>query len=412
MFYQRKRFEERKSIESIKENTEEKNGEKVTKIKENINSKQEEKKIEERKKICPRCGRYLDENHKTNLIGEDEFFHLKEEMEKVSYGKLLNGDEKSNKIGEEIKRKVKKEFHLEDEISGYKQGHHLISRTDVFFNNKDSAIIALSAGYDVNCIENGIVLPTDLKKYKSDWDMEDKFRVMSSTKRQLHSGHHNFNLDLDSKVEGISKDELKKIPKQNYSTLASKEFRKSLKKFDEKCFLTEEEKKEIKSILNRLSEKMREDVEKFKDDPKSCNLYVSKAALQYAFLLKEKRYRFINLNSFTSDNIVGEKYEIVLDYNLNSITLQQIGKYEDRYDIKYLKFCADIMMFLYKDKLYFLKDNLNINQVQPVDDRDYKEVLKKDKNKSFEFIKEIEKYLEGREINIRELMRMRKKNII
>lgn len=410
MFYQRKKFEERKSIENVKENTEEKNTEKIVKTKEGINNKQEEKK-EERKKICPRCGRYLDENHKTNLISEDKFFQMKEEMEKISYGKLLENDKKSNEVGEEIKKKVKKEFHIEEELIGYKQGHHLISRTDVFFNNKDSAIIALSAGYDVNCIENGIVLPTDLKKYKADWNLEDKFRVMSSTKRQLHSGHHNFNLDLDSKVEGMTKDELKKIPKQNYSSLASKEFRKSLKKFDEKCFLSEEDKKEVKNILNRLSERMREDVEKFEEDPKSCSLYVSKAALKYAFLLKEKKYQFINLNSFTSDNIVGEKYEIVLDYNLNSITLQQIGKYEGRYDIKYLKFCGDIMMFLYKNKLYFLKDNLNINQVQPVEDKEYREVLKKDKNKSFEFIKEIEKYSKEREINIRELITVRKKNI-
>ena len=109
--------------------------------------------------------------------------------------------------------------------------------------------------------------------------------------------------------------------------------------------------------------------------------------------------------------IIQEKYEIILDYNLNSITLQQIGKYEGRYDIKYLKFCADIMMFLYKNKLYFLKDNLNINQVQPVDDKEYREVLKKDKNKSFEFIKEIEKYSKEREINIRELIIRRKKDI-
>lgn len=411
MFYQRKKFEEKRKIENLNKNVDEVSEKGKNKKISIFSDEKKEEKV--RKKLCPRCGKYLDENHKTNLITDEEFFRLKEEMEKISYGKLLESDRESNKIADHIKKRVKEEFYIEEEIIGYKQAHHLISRTDVFFNNKDSAIIALSAGYDVNCIENGIILPTDLRKYKQDWSLEDKFRVMSSTKRQLHSGHHNFNLDLDSKVVGMTNEELKKIPKQNYSSLASKEFRKVLKKFDERCFINLEEKKEIIDILNKLSLKIREDIEKFAIDPKSSNFYVSKAALQYAFSLAEKRYEFIKVDSFVDENnILAEKYQIKLDYKLNSIALQKISEYKGRYNIEYLKFCADNMIFLYKDNIYFLKEDLNITKLQPIHVKSYSDILKNERNIVFEFVKEIERYLEGEQIGIRELIAMRKKNIV
>lgn len=404
MIYQRKRFEERKKIEKFYENdntffNEKENKESIIKNKENLNENKLENK---KKKLCPICGKYLDENHKTNLITTEEFEKIKA-IPRQSYVKLLETNHSNFLIGEEIKKKIKEEFNIVEDIVKYKEGHHLICRNDIFFNNEKEAILALSSGYNIDCIENGIVLPTILNKnYEINWNTENKFRIMSSTKRQLHNGPHNMS---------YSDEELKKIPKQNYKTLVNEEFRKVLKKFKNKCFLSEQDKLEIKNLLNDLSIKIKKDIEKFEIDPKSCNYYVSKDAMKFAFLLTEKKYKFIKINFF-KENINAKKYELIQDYNLNTLNLKEISEYEGKYNMDFLKFCADIVIFTYQNKLYFLKGNLDVNAIQPIDYEDYSGIFSKDRNQIFKFLNFVEKEIENKTFNIRQLITLRKQYIL
>lgn len=414
-FYQRKKFKEKKIIENPTQNEEN--------LEKEINNSSEEKNNfvnslkneanKSNKKFCPKCGRYLDENHKTNLITEDEFNQLREKMDEPdSYIKILDTDTINFQIGEEIKEKLKKEFHISEDIKNYKQGHHLISKKDIFFKNKDLAIIALSAGYNINCIENGIVLPAISKTYIPDWNLEDKFRVMSSTKKQIHSGHHNFEMFLDSEVDSLTKEESRKIPKQNYSCLVTKEFQKTIKPFEEKCFFTESDKEKIKTSLNNLSKNIKKDIEKFSTDPKSCKFYVSKAALQYAFFLNEKTYKFIKINFFNKNSEVSaEKYKITLDYDSNEILLQKEADYSGNYNINFLKFCEDITFFLYDNRFYFLVENLDFNLFKESESINFKEIFSENKNIKHKFIEILEKYSKNKQSNIREIIMLRKRNI-
>lgn len=444
-FYQRKKFDEKNIIENPVKNKDslEKEGKKSFSSEKNNFTNSQEKKSN-LKKSCPRCGKLLDENHKTNLITEEEFARLKEKMEKVSYGELLDTNTACFQIGEEIKEKIKKEFHISEDIRNYKQAHHLISRTDVFFNNKESAIIALSAGYDVNCIENGIVLPSISKEYKPDWNLEDKFRVMSATKKQIHNGHHDFETSFSNKVnsptkqihsdhynfetffsnevERLTNEELKKIPKDNYSSLVSDMFEEEIEPFEKKCFLTENDKEKIKLSLNELSQTIKNDIEKFSIDPKSCKFYVSRAALEYAFFLKEKTYKFIKISSFNkNDKIDAEKYKITLNYNFNEIILKKENSYNENYNINFLKFCGDIIFFLYNNKFYFLIENLNFNLTTPSETINFEEIFNENKNIKHKFIEILEKYskneqlsrkdYKNKQLSIREIISLRKQNL-
>lgn len=412
-FYQRKKFDEKNIIENPvknKESLEKEEKKSFSSEKNNFTNSQEKKS--NLKKSCPRCGKLLDENHKTNLITEEEFARLKEKMEKVGYGELLDTNTACFQVGEEIKEKIKKEFHISEDIRNYKQAHHLISRTDVFFNNKESAIIALSAGYDVNCIENGIVLPSISKEYKPDWNLEDKFRVMSATKKQIHNGHHDFETSFSNEVERLTNEELKKIPKDNYSSLVSDMFEEEIEPFEKKCFLTENDKEKIKLSLNELSQTIKNDIKKFSIDPKSCKFYVSRAALEYAFFLKEKTYKFIKINSFNkSDKIDAEKYKITLNYNFNEIILKKENSYNENYSINFLKFCGDITFFLYNNKFYFLIENLNFNLTTPSETINFEEIFNENKNIKHKFIKILEKYSKNKQLSIREIISLRKQNL-
>ena len=422
-FYQRKKFDEKNIIENPVKNKEslEKEEKKSFSGKKNDFTNSQEKKSY-LKNSCPRCGKLLDENHKTNLITKEEFAQLKEKMENVSYGELLDTDTVCFQVGEEIKEKIKKEFHISEDITRYKQAHHLISRTDVFFNNKESALIALSAGYDVNFIENGIVLPSISNEYKPDWNLEDKFRVMSATKKQIHNGHHDFEISFVNEVEYLSKEELKKIPKDNYSILVTEKFRKTIKPFEEKCFLTENDKEKIKLSLNELSQTIKSDIEKFSIDPKSCEFYVSRAALEYAFFLKEKTYKFIKINFFNkNDKIDAEKYKITLDYNFNEITLKKENSYNGNYNINFLKFCGDITFFLYNNKFYFLIEDLNFNSTTPSETINFEEIFNENKNIKYKFIEILEKYskikqslekkLKNEQLSTRKIISLRKEKL-
>lgn len=367
--------------------------------------------------LCKICGKPLDENHKSNLIPEEEFEEIwkKKREESISYSQVLERDSKHLEVSKKIKESIKEEFYLQEEITGYRQGHHIISRKDIFFNenNKRLARIALSAGYDIDNLENGIILPTSLNRYKEDWRRDDKFRIMKATKMQLHSGHHNFDIELDSKVE-MTSEQLRQIPKENYSVLVSDQVRKKIKKYENKCFLNEKEKEELICAFNQLSQSIKKDIEHFAYDKKGCHYYISRAALQYAFELKEERYKIIEVMTIKNpSNIIAKKYHLIC--NDSRIELKEKAEYNGLEDLNlnnFIKFCEDIEMFLYDGKLYLVEDKFILEDTNLIQDNF--QDFKIDKNKQYSLKGIIDDVYSKREKRVvREIILARKKaNII
>lgn len=402
--YTPKKYQEKK-IKEIEKNSDLEKKDNSEKNK-NINEKNENKKTDIEKKLCKNCGKKMDKNHKSNILSDEEFENKKNEMEKVAYAKHLEDNlQKHLDISKKIEDKLREEFDIRDEMAGYRQGHHLISRTDIFFNNSLQAKIALSAGYEVNCMENGIILPsgTGIQGRNSE---EDKDRVMKSTKRQLHCGHHDFRIEVNDR---LSKEEYKKYPKQCYSTLVTNKFLKKMEKYERKCYLDETEKKSIIKTLNALSKEINDDIEKFEIEPKNCKYYVSRAAISYAFDIKEERYDFIEMvSTFDDENIVAKKYSIVADKK--NIEILKKENYQGKLDIKFLKFCQDIVAFLHKEKLYLVEEKMEFIKCSS---ENYVNLFDNNRDKKYTYKEEIRKLIEekGSGRDVREWILIRKKQL-
>ena len=206
--------------------------------------------------------------------------------------------------------------------------HHLISGNQVFLAKDDTAEgnllfgklvkLALFAGYDINCAENGILLPT---KYMPGLENEglfgdtqeiarkeakraDGFDVMSLMGRQWHEGGHSYqisredlrffkdnDISLKRNIWQYQSTELFPI----YASLVKSMLRKLQSKYRrERCWkkwmnlktdgITNREK--LLQELNDISATIAAYLNKFKNNPQdSYPFYVSRLAVLYSFNL-------------------------------------------------------------------------------------------------------------------------------
>ena len=322
--------------------------------------------------ICPICGEVLDENHKTNILSQEEYEEKKQEMIK-NRGKLidiLNSDNESQNIGENIKTAIVREFGFADENIGYyKQAHHLISINDIFFNEEEFpnlARIAISCGYNVNSVINGIFLPSISSNYLEDWGILDCYRVMGATKMQLHKGPHSYDANVQNDTDKLSNllNALQSffiVSNIDYSTkvkdLVKKYVNRNEKLFT-KCFLTEKDKADIKNGLEDLSTQIRTGLNRFKTDKKSCEYYVSRVASYYAFNDISGEINIIDIKNYENGQINCSKYILKLNADSN-ISLVTDREYSGNFDKQFLKFAADTVFFIYENKLLALTENLS-----------------------------------------------------
>ena len=322
--------------------------------------------------ICPICGEVLDEKHKSNILSQEEYEQKKQEMIK-NRGKLidiLNGDSEAQNIGENIKASIVKEFEFDNENIGYyKQAHHLISINDIFFNEQEFpnlARVAISCGYNINSVINGIFLPSISNNYRENWNVMDCYRVMEATKMQLHNGPHNYNTDSGEDNDRISAllNALQSffiVKNIDYSTKVKDLVKKYLNRNEKlftKCVLTEKDKMEIKKGLEELSTQVRNGLNKFKNDKKSCEYYVSKIANYYAFNDISGEISIIDIQNYENGMLNCAKYILKLNAD-NNISLIKGREYSGHFDKQFLKFSADTVFFIYNNQFILLTSNLS-----------------------------------------------------
>lgn len=295
--YSRYKYEEKKSI------TQESNDSKKTQSENNYSQNQDKKNndinkindkppIEETQETCIICGEILDEHHKCNIISREEF---EAEIDKIKdeatkFPEILNKNEEHRQTAEFIEKALQEKFMITEPLKACKEAHHIISKSDIFANVKKDdtgARLALTAGYNINNPDNGIFLPSCFIEQNIDWNNRDeKFKVMDATKMQIHKGNHAYFVPTPDK---LTDEEKRKYPKENYSEILTEEYKKMVSKIvnklraEEKCFLEEKEKQFIINSFNKFSLAVKRDIDKFKNDPKSCKFYVSDISIIYAY---------------------------------------------------------------------------------------------------------------------------------
>lgn len=270
-----------------------------------------ETKVKQKKNMCDYCKKEINDKHNDIFYNSGKNREVNNDGQKLKKNMLVSIEgEREKQIEEEIKKKICERYDLkieEKENLSFIQAHHLISGNQVFADCKGLVNIAQGAGYDINNHENGILLPTlprgiDIKK---DMGFEESkasiaYEVMEVTKAQWHVGGHNYTVPKNTIKFNSYADEVKRLVKTYEQEI--------LKKI--KCCNDEKQNKEIIEGMNKISLKIRKKLDAFKLKPsESAPFYVSKAALEYAFLIPEKR-RFIAYIYEKDKRIEVIKYEI------------------------------------------------------------------------------------------------------
>jgi len=239
-------------------------------------------KENEELKFCHICNLPLNDNHNNRFLEnkQDDINNdsnaLRENMLK---GDCVLSETNHNEIcylNNAMKQVTGLIYNVDSEAS---VAHHLISGNQIFKRYKEIVNIAFACGYDINCIENGIFLPTLTDKTKERLKFAQRkypaaFDVMAEVKRQWHVGGHSYdtsgiNISFGDYVSEVSK--LMDLLENNWLTQLSCE---NNKKQDQKVI----------DDLNSISKKIRNKIERFAKDSKGSDpFYVSRVALEFAY---------------------------------------------------------------------------------------------------------------------------------
>lgn len=205
----------------------------------------------------------------------------------------------------DLKKKLKKKYEdeelenedLEDkgnyekmELEGYSiAAHHTIPGNQVFKELDEIVQLTQGVGYNINCAENGIFLPSNEPKLGEAPTNTHKnakaFEVMEKLGAQWHSGGHSYTIeekDLEKYPE-LEKMEDYAVAVKNYV-----ENKFCVDRYKKKCRESEEEKKRIIEKMNRISSDIKKKLLDFKKNPKESHPYfVSKLAMFYAYKIPE-----------------------------------------------------------------------------------------------------------------------------
>lgn len=189
--------------------------------------------------------------------------------------------------------------------------HHLISAKQCYAKLPPLVRMGSLVGYDVNDPENGIGLPTthftlkypdaNGKKYGSLSDLDKEsvaFALMEELKAQWHVGHHSFtySIPFEDQDSGSSTnedwgDEVESKETVGHETgydvqVLAKLIDLMLLLFnnDQPICKAPDVSEDVKKKFIKISDEIREDLEKFQTVPSQSKLYVSQKAYDYAKL--------------------------------------------------------------------------------------------------------------------------------
>ena len=224
--------------------------------------------------------------------------------------------------------------------------HHIISGNQVFAQVPELVKFATACEYDINCAENCIMLPSKREGH-GELDSLSKstsaFDVMSLTGMQWHLGGHtySFNEDELNEIKRQIKLRIGREGKvQPYAELVKAELKKIKLPSKDKPVCPAQ----IITRLNNISNKIREKLAAFKDNPAaSYPYYVSREAYLFAFKVPRlKKFIVVKRNV---KNLLLERYKTVGAGN--EIVLQESLKTNQPLEI--VNFCGNIQHFIFAD---------------------------------------------------------------
>ncbi|MGL5963228.1 MAG: AHH domain-containing protein [Fusobacteriaceae bacterium] len=370
----------------------------IDKIKESVLTKSKIKEEENEKETLKE--KKNSENSKTKKDKERKFCNEaeceqsdKEKFKNCKYRKKTNEvDNNAAKLRTNLNtntdKKDKDDF---DEISTLKKeengkknscriaAHHIISGKQVFQDLSEIVKLTQGVGYDINCAENGIFLPTnesnfgyDKKKIITDNEkIFSAYRAMDELGRQWHAGKHSYKIPKDILNKNIELNEIK-----NYAETVRKKVQEKFKieRYKQTCRDKDEQKKKIIEKMNQISLEIKEKLRDFKQNPQNSYPYfVSKVAVEYAYSIPET-IKVITLSA-ANDSVFCRKYRVENEKNsdhkfVKGIQGEGIRKFNFSEEIdrsKFGEYCGNVQhFFIYSSeneeiiKEYLLEDDFKI----------------------------------------------------
>ncbi|MGL5982119.1 MAG: AHH domain-containing protein [Cetobacterium sp.] len=370
----------------------------IDKIKESVLTKSKIKEEENEKETLKE--KKNSENSKTKKDKERKFCNEaeceqsdKEKFKNCKYRKKTNEvDNNAAKLRTNLNtntdKKDKDDF---DEISTLKKeengkknscriaAHHIISGKQVFQDLSEIVKLTQGVGYDINCAENGIFLPTNESNFGYDKEkiitdnekIFSAYRAMDELGRQWHAGKHSYKIPKDILNKNIELNEIK-----NYAETVRKKVQEKFKieRYKQTCRDKDEQKKKIIEKMNQISLEIKEKLRDFKQNPQNSYPYfVSKVAVEYAYSIPET-IKVITLSA-ANDSVFCRKYRVENEKNsdhkfVKGIQGEGIRKFNFSEEIdrsKFGEYCGNVQhFFIYSGeneeiiKEYLLEDDFKI----------------------------------------------------
>lgn len=222
--------------------------------------------------------------------------------------------------------------------------HHVISGNQVFKQVPRVAEVAQACGYDINCAENCIMLPSRREGHGNLSDVSKSasaFDVMSITGIQWHVGGHSYSFQADELAEIKRQIELRtgragKV--KNYAELLIEELRKIDKTIGKSICPAR-----IITALSNLSSRVREKLAAFKEKPwASYPYYVSREAYMFAFKVPRLR-KFIAVGKDDDNKVLLKLFKTVGAGN--DFELKESLATNDAREI--IIFCGNVQHFVF-----------------------------------------------------------------
>lgn len=341
-------------------------------------SKNSEKKKDEERKFCNEAECEQSDKEKFENC---KYRKKTNEVDNNAAKLRMNLNNNSNKKDEDDFDEIST---LKNEENGKKNScriaaHHIISGKQVFQDLSEIVNLTQGVGYDINCAENGIFLPTNESNFGYDkekmiTDNEKIFSAygaMDELGRQWHVGGHSYKIPDDILNENIQLNEIK-----NYAEIVRKKVQQKfgVERYKQTCRDKDEQKKKIIEKMNQISLEIKEKLRDFKQNPQNSYPYfVSKVAVEYAYRIPET-IKVITL-SVEDNSIFCRKYRVEKEKNsghkfVKGIQGEATRKFnfaEEADRSKFGEYCGNVQhFFIYSDgneemiKEYLLEDDFKM----------------------------------------------------
>lgn len=262
--------------------------------------------------------------------------------------------------------------------------HHIISGKQIFAAHPYLVKLANYYGYDINCAENCILLPTthSFEGKEGLCKQANGYVAMSYMKQQWHVGGHSYTMDretilnIDQYLEKTSVNNI--VFYKNYVEAVEHEINileaKYKKPFCRKKDYVSKQKRFIDG-MNQISARVGQKLLDFRSSPKkSFPYYVSKEAVHYAFdvpnrkkfiIIYQKQRKRTQSKALTAVKMVVTRYR----KDDNRIFFANDAEYEITDAVGFVKFSENVRYFVCLTETYVIPWKINFSRESVLQDK-------------------------------------------